>query len=267
MNILKFIISAIQFLIIANLFNFSLALLGLPDGLIVIFLKYLGIGISALFWGYYNIISNKILEIVFNKKITRKIEYKKISPVNKESKNRALKMMLWFGIGSLFMTFAGLTSAFLVSKNREDWVQNFDLPEAFYYSLIFILSSSIILIFARRFLIKNQQKKVSVLLLITILLGTLFIVFQFLGFGQIMADGYHFTGPTSTINSSFIFLIAFVHLVHVLVALLALIVVFVKNLKGVYNHENYTGFDLASIFWHFVDILWIYLFIFLVFFG
>ena len=144
-------------------------------------------------------------------------------------------MMLWFGIGSLFMTFAGLTSAFIVSKNREDWVQNFDLPEAFYYSLIFILSSSIILIFARRLLIKNQQKKVSVLLLITILLGTLFIVFQFLGFGQIMADGYHFTGPTSTINSSFIFLIAFVHLVHVLVALIALIVVFVKNLKGVYN--------------------------------
>ena len=176
-------------------------------------------------------------------------------------------MMLWFGIGSLFMTFAGLTSAFIVSKNREDWVQNFDLPEAFYYSLIFILSSSIILIFARRLLIKNQQKKVSVLLLITILLGTLFIVFQFLGFSQIMADGYHFTGPTSTINSSFIFLIAFVHLVHVLVALLALIVVFVKNLKGVYKYENYTGFDLASIFWHFVDILWIYLFIFLVFFA
>ena len=52
-------------------------------------------------------------------------------------RNRALKMMLWFGIGSLFMTFAGLTSAFIVSKNREDWVQNFDLPEAFYYSLIF----------------------------------------------------------------------------------------------------------------------------------
>jgi len=57
------------------------------------------------------------------------------------------------------MTFAGLTSAFIVSKNREDWVQNFDLPDAFYYSLIFILSSSIILIFARKFLLKNQQKK------------------------------------------------------------------------------------------------------------
>ena len=184
-----------------------------------------------------------------------------------DKRNRALKMMLWFGIGSLFMTFAGLTSAFIVSKNREDWVQNFDLPEAFYYSLIFILSSSIILNFARKFLLNNQQKIVSALLSSTILLGILFIIFQFIGFGQIMNDGYHFTGPTSTINSSFIFLIAFVHIVHVLVALIALFVVFIKNLKGLYNHENYTGFDLASIFWHFVDILWIYLFIFLVFFG
>ena len=185
----------------------------------------------------------------------------------KNKKNRALKMMLWFGIGSLFMTFAGLTSAFIVSKNREDWVQNFDLPEAFYYSLFFILTSSIILIFARKILLKNQIKTVTVLLLGTILLGVLFIIFQFIGFAQIIENGYHFTGPTSTINSSFIFLIAFVHLLHVLVALIALIVVFFKNLNGIYNAENLIGFDLASIFWHFVDILWIYLFIFLVFFG
>ena len=47
------------------------------------------------------------------------------------NKNKALKMMLWFGIGSLFMTFAGLTSAFIVSKNREDWILNFELPHAF----------------------------------------------------------------------------------------------------------------------------------------
>ena len=176
-------------------------------------------------------------------------------------------MMLWFGIGSLFMTFAGLTSAFIVSKNREDWVENFDLPEAFYYSFIIIILSSITLIISKKFLIKNQNKKVSILLLFTIILGILFIVLQFIGFGQIMKNGYHFTGPTSTINSSFIFLIAFLHILHVVVALIALIVVFIKNLRNVYNNQNFTGFSLASTFWHFVDILWIYLFIFLVFFG
>ena len=183
------------------------------------------------------------------------------------NKNKALKMMLWFGIGSLFMTFAGLTSAFIVSKNREDGILNFELPHAFYYSLIIIILSSISLIIARRFLIIDKIKNVSILLFITIFLGIIFILLQFLGFNQIIDKGYHFTGPTSSINSSFIFLIAFVHALHVTVALIALIVVLVKNLKGLYNSEDLIGFELASIFWHFVDILWIYLFIFLVFFG
>ena len=72
------------------------------------------------------------------------------------NRDKALKMMLWFGIGSLFMTFAGLTSAFIVSKNREDWILNFELPDAFYYSLIIIILSSICLIIARRFLINDK---------------------------------------------------------------------------------------------------------------
>ena len=65
-----------------------------------------------------------------------------------------------------------------------------------------------------------------------------------------MDNGYHFTGPTSSVNSSFIFLIAFVHIIHIIVALIALIV-FVET-KIVYSHNNLTGFDLASIFWHLV---------------
>tara|TARA_B100000900_G_scaffold338468_1_gene300646 strand:+ start:25321 stop:25893 length:573 start_codon:yes stop_codon:yes gene_type:complete len=185
----------------------------------------------------------------------------------KQRKNKALKMMLWFGIGSLFMTFAGLTSAFIVSKNREDWVQNFDLPDPFYYSLLIIIISSITLIISKKFLIQNNHKSSSIFLIITIILGLLFVILQFIGFAEIMENGYHFTGPTSTINSSFIFLIAFVHILHVVVALLALSIVLINNLRGTYDEHNYTGFDLASIFWHFVDILWIYLFIFLVFFG
>ena len=53
----------------------------------------------------------------------------------KNKKNKALKMMMWFGVGSLFMTFAGLSSAFIVSKNRQDWVENFELPGAFYLEI------------------------------------------------------------------------------------------------------------------------------------
>ena len=79
-------------------------------------------------------------------------------------------------------------------------------------------------------------------------------------------DENHFTGPTSTITSSFIFLIAFVHLIHVTAGLLVLLFVIYRNIKRKYSINNILGFELASIFWHFVDILWIYLFLFLVFF-
>jgi cytochrome c oxidase subunit 3 len=127
--------------------------------------------------------------------------------------------------------------------------------------------SSICLFIARRLLIKDKIKNVSILILVTIVLGIIFTILQFFGFNEIVENGYHFTGPTSSINSSFVFLIAFVHVLHVIVALIALIVVFIKNLNGSYNSTDFTGFELASIFWHFVDFLWIYLFIFLVFFG
>ena len=183
-----------------------------------------------------------------------------------DKKSKALKMMLWFGLGSLIMTFAGLTSAFIVSKNRVDWVNDFPIPQAFYLSLIVIIFSSLSLYISKKYLIENKNIS-NLFLLITIILGLSFILLQLMGFSQIINEGFHFTGPTSSINSSFIFLIAFVHIIHVLVALFFLIYVLIRNFYIQINDQNSLGFELASIFWHFVDILWIYLFLFLVFFG
>lgn len=185
--------------------------------------------------------------------------------INKKNK-RAIKMMVWLGIASLFMTFAGFTSAFIVSKSREDWILNFDLPAAFSFSLFIIITSSLSLILARRELLKNNFRSTTIYLTITFVLGVIFIISQFIGFNEIIENGYHFTGPTSTITTSFIFLIAFVHLVHVMAGLLVLLFVIYRNIKRKYSINNILGFELASIFWHFVDILWIYLFLFLVFF-
>tara|TARA_B100000809_G_scaffold113041_1_gene111567 strand:+ start:903 stop:1484 length:582 start_codon:yes stop_codon:yes gene_type:complete len=185
--------------------------------------------------------------------------------INKKNK-RAIKMMMWLGIASLFMTFAGFTSAFIVSKSREDWILNFDLPAAFSFSLFIIITSSLSLILARRELLKNNFRSTTIYLTITFVLGVIFIISQFIGFNEIIENGYHFTGPTSTITTSFIFLIAFVHLVHVMAGLLVLVFVIYRNIKRKYSINNILGFELALIFWHFVDILWIYLFLFLVFF-
>lgn len=182
-----------------------------------------------------------------------------------EKSIRAKKMMLWFGIVSLIMSFMGWTSAFIVSSSREDWLTDFKLPNAFIVSTVFIILSSITFILAKRAVKANNRSMTTAWLLATLGLGILFIVNQFLGFQQIIDLGYNFTGPTSNVTMSYIYLIAMVHILHVLAGLICLLVVIYNHFKQKYNATNMLGFELAATFWHFIDILWIYLFLFLYF--
>ncbi len=182
-----------------------------------------------------------------------------------EKNNRAKKMMLWFGIVSLIMAFAGWTSAYIVSSKREDWLDNIDLPQAFFISTALIVLSSITYILAKKSVKSGNQKMASNWLLITLGLGVTFIVLQFIGFSQMLESGYYFTGPTSNIKMSYIFLIAFVHILHVVAGLISLLVVIVQQFKGKYNSENMLGIELGASFWHFLDILWVYLILFMFF--
>jgi len=183
----------------------------------------------------------------------------------KEKHARAKKMMLWFGIVSLIMSFAGWTSAFVVSSSREDWLNDFQLPSAFTISVILIILSSITFILAKRNLKTGNHSQTTLFLILTLVLGIGFIVSQLLGFEQIIDLGYNFTGPTSNITMSYIYIIAAVHILHVAVGLICLLVVIYNHFKQKYNAENMLGFELAATFWHFVDILWLYLFLFLFF--
>ena len=183
-----------------------------------------------------------------------------------EKNNRAKKMMLRFGMVSLIMSFAGLTSAFIVSSSREDWLKDFQLPNAFTTSLVIILISSVTFILAKRALKQNNRSATMGFLLITLGLGVAFIVFQVKGFNEIIASGYNLTGPTSNVTMSYIYVIACLHILHVIAGLITLLVVIYNHYKQKYKAENMLGLELASTFWHFVDVLWLYLFFFLYFF-
>ena len=182
-----------------------------------------------------------------------------------EKHNRAKKMMLWFGIISLIMSFMGWTSAFIVSSSREDWLSEFQLPDAFIMSTVLIVLSSFTFILGKRALKADNRQMTTVWLLTTLVLGIGFIYNQFLGFQQIIDLGYNFTGPTSNITMSYIYLIAMVHILHVVAGMICLLVVIYNHFKQKYNSTNMLGFELAATFWHFIDILWIYLFLFLYF--
>jgi len=179
---------------------------------------------------------------------------------------KAKKMLLWFGMISLAMSFAGLTSAYVVSKERADWLEDLVLPTAFNWSLLVIVLSSITLEWAKRTLKNGQRTNVMTLLFITWCLGAVFVGLQYLGFSQIYNDfGYAFTGPTSSIAYTFIFLIVMLHLAHIVAAMIALSLVIYNHYKQRYNFGKSLGVELAALFWHFVDGLWLYLFFFFYF--
>jgi len=184
----------------------------------------------------------------------------------KEKNARAKKMMLWFGIISLLMGFAGWTSAFIVSSAREDWLIDFQLPTAFYYSTAVIILSSFSYILAKSAVRKNEQKTAANWLFATLFLGIVFIILQFMGFSEIIAQGYYFTGPTSSITMSYIFLIAAVHVLHVVAGIISLLVVIVNQSRRKYTQDNLLGMELGATFWHFLDLLWVYLMLFFYFF-
>ena len=186
-----------------------------------------------------------------------------------EKRARSKKMMLWFGIGSLIMSFAAWASAFLVSKKQrldKDWLSNYDLPNAFFISVGVILLSSITIILAKHALKRGNRQMTSVWLITTLALGLVFIFNQFEGFNQIIEGGHYFTGPSSNITVTYIYFIAAVHIAHVIVGLICLLVVIYNHFKQKYSANDMLGIELASSFWHFVDILWICLFLFLYFF-
>ncbi len=183
------------------------------------------------------------------------------------NKVRAKKMMLLFSLLSITMTFAGLTSAYIVSKGRPDWLVDFELPELFFYSTIVIVLSSITIQIAKYKLNKNKSKtNVLIWLFITLLLGVLFCIFQFYAFKTLIDEGYYFAGAQSTITTSFIYVLTLLHAVHLIAGIIVLLVLLFNTINNKYQ-LNKLGFHLGVTFWHFLDILWIYLFLFFYFFG
>jgi cytochrome c oxidase subunit 3 len=102
--------------------------------------------------------------------------------------------------------------------------------------------------------------------LLTLALGISFVLFQFKGFHQLMANGYFFAGPESNITTTFLYVIACLHLAHLAGGLISLLIIIYNHFKQKYNSSQLLGIELGAMYWHFLDFLWICLFLFLYFF-
>lgn len=185
---------------------------------------------------------------------------------HKARSDRSYKLLLWFAMASMFMMFAGLTSAFVVSKAREDWMKDFHLPTAFYFSTLTIVLCSLTIHLAKKAIQKDNRAATSNFLLLTLVLGIGFVILQFEGFNQIVNLGYYFTGPESNIATTFLYVIAVVHLLHLSGGLISLLIIIYNHFKQKYNSSQTLGIELGAMYWHFLDFLWICLILFLFFF-
>jgi cytochrome c oxidase subunit 3 len=184
----------------------------------------------------------------------------------KKRSDRSYKLLLLFAMISMTMMFAGLTSAYVVSKTRTDWLKDFQLPSSFFISLGVIILCSVTFHLAKKTIQKDKRKETTILLLVTLALGVSFVFLQLEGFNQLFVKGLVPVGGSGAITVSFLYVVVLAHLLHLAGGIISLLIVIYNHFKQKYNSSQFLGIELGAMYWHFLDLLWIYLFLFLYFF-
>jgi len=173
------------------------------------------------------------------------------------------KFVMWVAIGSMLMLFAGLTSAYIVKSNQASW-EEVVMPKIFWFSTIVMLVSSLIVQMALRSFKQREMKQYRLLIGLAFVLGISFLLLQWIGFTQLWNQGVTFTGSG---EGQFLYVIFGLHGMHVLGGVIALMVMFMQTFFGKIKYYSSVPVEIAATYWHFVDVLWIYLFVFFMWLG
>ncbi len=168
------------------------------------------------------------------------------------------KFTMWVALGSIVMMFAGFTSAYIVKRQQPGWT-TFDIPRAFWYSTAVILISSVTAQMSVKAFKERNIRAYRNFITATAILGLVFIALQIAGFWSIWKSGITFSGSGA---GQFLYVIAGLHVLHVLGGVIALAVMFVRAFSATTRNYDSVPIEVASTYWHFVDLLWIYLFVF-----
>lgn len=169
------------------------------------------------------------------------------------------KFTLWIAIGSIIMMFAGLTSAYIVKGEQPGW-STVVVPKIFYYSTAVMLLSSFTMQVALKAFKERSMRQYRSLITLTALLGIGFIAMQVIGFNQLFEAGVKLEGGSGA--GQFLYIIFGLHALHVLGGAIALLIMFFKAFSAKIRSYNVVPVEVVSTYWHFVDLLWIYLFVF-----
>lgn len=168
------------------------------------------------------------------------------------------KFNMWLLLAGIVMFFAAFTSAYLVMRARNAWEQ-FNLPDVFWFSTVAILVSSYTMHLSLKYFKQHNMHRYKILITLTALLGVAFLAAQIIGFANLYGKGITLQW---NLSAGLLFIIVGAHMVHVLGGVIALLVIFARAYRRRVRTYDSVPVEVAATYWHFVDGLWIYLYIF-----
>ncbi|WP_138482207.1 cytochrome c oxidase subunit 3 [Dyadobacter bucti] len=174
-----------------------------------------------------------------------------------------MKFILWLFLVSIIMLFASQTSAYLVRRAEGNWLE-FEMPKIFWYSTVVLLLSSIAMQWAYFSAKKDQFKQLKIAISITFVLGLVFLAMQFEGWKQLVSMNVYFVGNPS---GSFFYVFTGLHGFHIISGLIVLFFSWMAAFRLNVHAKNLRKIQICVTYWHFLDILWLYLFVFLLTFN
>jgi len=174
-------------------------------------------------------------------------------------KMHPLKFAMWLFMMSITMMFAAFTSAYVVKQSDGVWL-DFDLPPMFVYTSIIVVLSSITMHLAVMATKQNNIKMLKTALGLTFLLGSVFIIGQFMAWGQLVDQGVFFVGNAA---GSFLYVLTGVHGLHLVSAIIFLSIVLFSAFEYKVHSKSMVRIEMCATYWHFLGGLWLYLYLFL----
>lgn len=169
------------------------------------------------------------------------------------------KFAMWLFIVTVVMIFAAMTSAYIVRQSEGNWLE-FDMPPAFWLTSGIILSSSITMHWAYVSAKRDNLKSLRIAMVITTVLGIAFLIGQYLAWGELVAMDVYFVGNP---GGSFVYVLSGLHAAHLIGGVVFLLITLVSVLRYRVHAKSMAQMEMCATYWHFLDGLWLYLFVFL----
>ena len=193
------------------------------------------------------------------------IDMKIVEEAKKPLSMHPKKFALWLFMASVMMIFAALTSAYIVRQAEGNWMV-FDLPSLFWVNTGVILLSSVTLHWGYLSAKRDDLGTVKLAVGITTLLGVGFLMGQWFAWEQMVAANVYLVGDrASAVSGSFVYVISGLHGLHIVSGIVFLLIVLVAAFRYQIHSKNLTRMEMCLTYWHFLDALWLYLFLFMLF--